>query len=158
MEEWTVVPELILLKELGDFDRIRGVWSRGSTIGFAGPNTWVPADTSSLPSLAAMERGLLFQQSTASSGPLLLADREASSRLEWDRVSVRIRFSGEQSASALEVWSVDGKLYEDELLGEDAEARTVLVPAEKEVWALLRGEDWAVSSVLVPQQSGIVER
>ena len=48
-------------------------------------------------------------------------------------------------------------LMEEPLLADTASS-TVLVPAEQEVWAILRGEDWAVSSVLLPQQSGLVER
>ena len=157
MEEWTVRPELILLKELSDFDRIRALWESGSQVGFAGPSTWVPADTTELPSLAAIERGLLLQQSTASSGPLLLAEREASARPQWDRVHLRVEVMAEQNAESVEIWSVDQMLMEEPLLADTASS-TVLVPAEQEVWAILRGEDWAVSSVLLPQQSGLVER
>lgn len=159
MEEWTVVPELIHLQDLDDFHAVRNLWTAGAAIGFAGPTTWVPADTTELPSISAMERGLLLQQSTASSGPVLLAERNASSRPQWDRVRLFSRVLQDHAVDSVEIWSVDERLYESPIPeAVDGLEQTILVPAEQEVWALLRGDDWAVSSVLIPQQSGVIQR
>ncbi len=158
MVDWSVQPDLIALNSLEEFHRVRALWQTGAGIGFTGPTTWVPADTTSLPSLAALERPLLSAQSSASSGPLLLVERHPSEWPHWDVLRLRTDALVDHSVEALSLWNVDGLLHEVSLSEqEDAIDSALLVPSQDEVWAMLTGADWAVSSVTVPQQSGVYE-
>lgn len=151
MANWSTLPELIWLESVADFHRVREAWETGTRIGFAGPMTWVPADTTALPSLAEIERGLLLQLSSASSGPMLLSERSPSGRMNWDVVRIRLEGVDGYDVDALEVWGSEGMIRAIDLSDSVAQWEGgVLVPASQDVWVVLDGADWAVSSVLSP--------
>lgn len=127
---WPEDPDLLFLEDLDDLETYFGLLDQGLRIGVAGPLTWVSADPDAgLPSVAAMERGLVTHQSLATTGP----------HLEWRVVEV-----GLPSEPHRVFVSADGEIWADGALVASG-AGWHEVSAERWVVVVLRGEDWAVS-------------
>ena len=128
---WPEDPDLLLLESLDDLDTYFGLLDQGLRVGVAGPLTWTPADTSAgLPSVAAMERGLVTGQSLATTGPYF----------SWEVQEATLPTPGYRV-----YLSVDAELWADGGLVASG-AGWHRVSAERWLVVVLRGEDWAFSS------------
>ncbi len=156
---WNPPPMMVAIQDAGELPLLLEVFEAGYYPGVVGPVTWLPAETSSLPSLAACQRGLLTGQSVGSSGPLLtLSAGEPIDLGPWIHpLHVRLQSRPEDALSVLELY-VDGQVVERWALdGRDVD-EGVNLPGERYAFAVARSEDgsgFAVTSPILLAPGGL---
>ena len=125
---WPEDPDLLKLD--GSLDEYFRLLDEGLRIGVAGPLTWVPADTTELPSVRSMERPLVTGRSVATTGPLL---------------EMRVRDGVLPGTAATVTLNREAALWADgALVGEATEFELTYERWLVAVW--VDGQDWAVTS------------
>ncbi len=139
---WFPPPDLIWLRSLDALPAYVEILESGYRPGLIGPLTWTPADTTSLPSVAAAERGLLTSASVATTGPLLEITQLASSPRpgqDFRRIQVRLQVNDTADLERVTIWA-DGA--EVRVWDELPEGGGLILEETVEVWA----ERWILVS------------
>jgi len=155
--QWNPPPMLIRLDGADEVPALLEVFDAGVFPGLTGPVTWTPAETGSLPSAAACERGIITGQSVASSGPLLALSAEPSLWVgEWVHpFSLRLQSNDAAALALLELY-VDGEVVGSwALTGRGGEFNAALtLPGEGYAVAVASGAGWAVSAPILLENRG----
>lgn len=127
---WPEDPDALRLADLSDLDSLFELLDAEVRVAVAGPWTWIEADdTLGPPSMAALDRAVVQGRTVATTGPLVTLRRVALPQDHWQIVA---------SSGSTELW-VDGVMVaEDE--------RVVPFVGQRWAVAVVRGEDWAVTS------------
>ncbi len=156
---WDPVPDAIRIEDPEDVSAVADVLEAGAWVGVVGPLTWVPVETETLPSVAALERAIATGASVATSGPLLWMERVPA--LEGAEpfpqqpavatLSLSLHGRADMDIESVTIWQngVPGATWEagDHDLGSGWTASRA-VWADGWAMAVASGPDWAVTGAV----------
>lgn len=123
-------------------------------MGVVGPLTWLPAETTSLPSIAACERSIVLGETVATNGMLLKLEVVDGQWAPSTRAATNLRLSvqgrSDLQVDAVSLWSGGAEVSRWEPPGGILAGWTAQASAWSDNWvlAVAEGADWAITSPL----------
>jgi len=151
---WDPVPDAMYVSGPEDVEVLVGALASGAWMGVVGPLSWLPASTTTLPSVAACERPILLGQTVATNGILLTIEVEegqwAPAPIEAENLHISVEGLSTAQVDSVTLWSAGEILRRWEPPEGIQPGWSARASAWTGAWvlAVAEGQDWAVTSPL----------
>ncbi|MEE2750202.1 MAG: hypothetical protein VX519_02125 [Myxococcota bacterium] len=161
---WDPMPDAMFVESPDDVGTLVNALNAGAWMGVVGPLSWLPANTTTLPSLAACERPIVLGETIATNGILLKLEVEEGVWAPVPRGAKNLEISLEGRADvqvdAVTLWSSGQVIRRWEPSGGVPAGWSAEASAWSGTWvlAVAEGQDWAVTSPLWLPVEGVSDQ